>query len=350
MKIILIGGYGYTGKIICELLEKESVQYTVAGRDAEKLKQLQLDFHSIESTFALDIRDHEQVKRLVEEFDVILNCAGPFTEESASMVGLIANSKSKIYFDITGEIGFARSSFEQNNSIAIENKTTLIHGCAFESLVADLALKMSEKKLDRIKEIKTFYSFQHSKPSPGTRITMKLSKFRNMYRIANSVWKVIKSEEEKIPVSFEGVHFTAVAYPLPEIAFSFWNYKPESVMSYLLLSKEEALFVGTPEQLTGTLEDELEKLKKRKTNGPVLEDRQAQQCRIIVQISDHSGKTEVLSLFGNDMYLITAKCVVFSMKSFLEKGEQKFGVISPAQLFEGIEMKTLNKLGISIRD
>lgn len=223
------------------------------------------------------------------------------------MVGLIGKLKSKIYFDITGEIGFARSSFEQNNSIAIENKTTLIHGCAFESLVADLALKMSEKKLDRIKEIKTFYSFQHSKPSPGTRITMKLSKFRNMYRIANSVWKVIKSEEEKIPVSFEGVHFTAVAYPLPEIAFSFWNYKPESVMSYLLLSKEEALFVGTPEQLTGTLEDELEKLKKRKTNGPV--SKTDKHTRVpIVQISDHSGKTEVLSLFGNDMYLITAKC------------------------------------------
>lgn len=347
MKIILIGAYGYTGRIICELLENESYKFTAAGRDSEKLKQLQTEFHSIEKTRALDIRDHEQIKSLVNEFDIILNCAGPFTEESADLVNEIANSKSKIYFDISGEIGFVKTSFEHNHSIAIENKTTLVHGCAFESLVADLALKMLSRKLDRIAEIKTFYAFQHSKPSPGTRITMKLSKFRKLYRISNSVWNEINTSEEKMPVSFDGVNYMAVAYPLPEIAFSFWNYKPESAMSYLLLSKEEALFVGTPENLTGTLEDELERLKKRKNAGPVAEERQMQQCSLLIQVSDHE-KTETLSLTGRDMYLMTAKCIVFALLRCLKSNDRKFGVISPAQLFDGIEAETLRKLGVLI--
>lgn len=346
-KIVLVGAYGYTGRIICDLLKSSKTEFTAAGRSKEKIELLKDEF-SLEDIHVADIRNTDQATKLIETFDVILNCAGPFTEESAILVNKVANSGSKFYVDITGEIGFVKESFERNNLAAKENQTTIVHGCAFESLVADLGINILAGELDQILSVNTFYYFLHSKPSPGTRITMKLSKFRKLYKIWDGDWKEINDRKDQQTKELDGVTYTAVPYPLPEIAFSHWKYKAEKVMSYLLLPREEAMFIRAVESVPVLIEDELERLRQRKNSGPLPDERKLQLCKILIEVTDKNAQQRTMLLNGSDMYLITAKSVVFSMMRYLNGELNESGVISPSSLFSGLESETLKNLGIEV--
>ena len=58
----------------------------------------------------------------------------------------------------SGEIGFIKKSKDYLQEISVNNKSLIIHGCAFESLVSDLILQSLREK-NEIKSVKTFYKF-----------------------------------------------------------------------------------------------------------------------------------------------------------------------------------------------
>lgn len=351
MKIVLVGAYGYTAQLICELLHQNNFTFSIAGKDDAKLLLLQKNFDSIQNCRSVDLRNETEVSLLVDDFDVLINCAGPFTEEASLLIGKIATSQNKVYLDITGELGFVKNSHEKFDAIAKTNHTTLLHGCAFESMCVDLVLNLIHADLGDITEVKSFYRFHHTKPSPGTRMTMKLSKFRKSESILNGRWQEINTNLQQEEIQFDdGKIAIATPYPLPEIAFAFWKFKPKSVLSYLILSKEEAMFVGSNLQLESSIEDELQKLKQRKTTGPTSEERKNQRCEISVQAKNSVGRIRTISLVGTDMYLMTAKCILESIKRISKVKTSDFGVIRPSDLFVGGELKLLNQLGMRLSE
>ena len=94
-------------------------------------------------------------------------------------VGVFSPKATEVASLGPGEIGFIKKSKDYLQEISVNNKSLIIHGCAFESLVSDLILQSLRKK-NEIKSVKTFYKFNQKKVSPGTRITMKLSKYREL--------------------------------------------------------------------------------------------------------------------------------------------------------------------------
>ena len=161
MKILLVGAYGYTGKLICKLLQEKELAFNIAGRNEIELAATKECFPSIQKCHALDIANDACIQ-LIRDYDLFINCAGPFTEESSLFVQTIAKTRNKCYLDISGEVGFVQKSIEENHLIASANNTRIIHSCAFESLVADLLIKSFEGELASVKSIKTYYKFDHS--------------------------------------------------------------------------------------------------------------------------------------------------------------------------------------------
>lgn len=347
-KIVLIGAYGYTGKLICELFEENKIPFTAAGRDLEKLKEIQQEFQQISDIISSDISDEKDALKIITGHDIIINTAGPFTEESFQFVQLLSQSKNKIYLDICGESTFVKNSFEENFQSALVNQTVIIHGCAFESMIADLAVRLMTKDSEKINSINTYYSFEHSKPSPGTRMTMKLSKYRNFQKIENGEWSSYKLSEEIKKIDFaEGEKNTAVPYPLPEIVFNYVKYKPKQVMSYLLISREESLFLGDSKNNSGDAKTELNQLKKKAFSGPSETDRKRQQSTIYIQAEFENGESKILKLTTTDMYRITAQCVFISVKK-LSDGIPLYGTFCPADLFRNQEHEMLDKLNVKV--
>ena len=78
----------------------------------------QQDFREIVSTYDGDILDKAFACRLATNFNLLINCAGPFTEESAVLLEEAVKNGTH-YIDISGEIGFVKSSYEKYDAIAI---------------------------------------------------------------------------------------------------------------------------------------------------------------------------------------------------------------------------------------
>lgn len=348
MKIVLIGAYGYTGQIVCELLTKKHIRFTALGRKAESIAKLQADFPSIRDVIIADTTDREKASSIVSDFDIFINCAGPFGEESASLLGLISAAQNKIYLDITGEVGFTIGSFEKYNELAISNNTLIVHGCAFESTIVDALSSILKKDHNQIIDIKSFYRFERSKASPGTKITMKLSKFHNTIGIKDFKWETYDKLKDQITVSIDsiGEEKIAVPYPLPEVAYAQWNLNAKNAMSYLLLDKESAMFVGQG-NVSGTIGEAYAKLKDRKSAGPTEEERSRQEFEIIVQVTDEEKQVDSLRVQGYDMYKLTALCIIEALAQIDELDGLPSGVVSPGALFKNQEDQVLTNLGLT---
>lgn len=341
MKIVVIGAYGYTGKLICEEFERHSIVFSIAGRNWGKLKLLKDSMNSVERYFVCDIKNPNDTIEMLNFADVVVNCAGPFTEESSDFLEFITKF-GKVYIDITGEVEFVKNSREKHHDPAQTTGALLIHGAAFESMLVDLVLQQISLN-QTPKKIKVFYHFNQKRVSPGTRITMKLSKFRNSLHIMNGEWKTNFISEDFKTIEIGNEHFSAVPYPLPEIAFAYWNYKPEEINTYLLLDKDEAKFVSQVKKPSAEILTTLEKLKTLKKDGPTVEERLKQKCRIVLQVDDSSRIIESM-----DMYQITAICIRMITHKIKINRNKINGVISPAQLFRGEEQQILDALQITV--
>ena len=82
MRISIIGAYGYTGRLICAELENAGIPFSIFGRNEKKIEELKEKLKSVSLALALDMRKEEDVQLVIDESDLIVNCAGPFTEEA----------------------------------------------------------------------------------------------------------------------------------------------------------------------------------------------------------------------------------------------------------------------------
>ena len=76
--LLVYGSYGYTGSLIAVTAVEQGLEPTLAGRDAERVERQALDLGCDHRTFSLE---HPEITRTeVEDFDAVLNCAGPFSK------------------------------------------------------------------------------------------------------------------------------------------------------------------------------------------------------------------------------------------------------------------------------
>lgn len=346
MKIAVIGAYGYTGRLICDELEKNNIGFSIYGRDAIKLKEIQSKNKCINNAFALDLRKETEVQKLLNESDVLINCAGPFTEEAKIVLRLCAE-QGKIYLDISGEVGFVKNSFESYDQIAKESGALLIHACAFESLVVDLMMHgFIENK--EINTLRTFYQFNQKKVSPGTRMTMKMSKFREPFKIENGLWSSIDFNEDQLELPQFPTDI-AFPYPLPEIAFAKWNFKPMSAGSFLILDKSEASLMELKSNITESPLEVLDRIRQFKPEGPTAKQREEQRSLVIVQCNYIDGTNIRCEAICKNMYQLTAVAMRLSLEEILNQPPKYSGVISPAKLFLNKEEETLKKLDVETK-
>lgn len=346
MKIVVIGAYGYTGKLICNELFKANIEFDICGRSNEKLINLKNKFNFNDSKINCgDIKQFDFVNHLINNYQLFINCAGPYNEESHLLVEKVAIN-SKIYLDLTGEVSFIKSSHDKFNKLAQQHQSSIIHGCAFESLPFDLlAQKYISKKVENIY---TFYWFNKHLVSPGTRITMKLAQYYNLYRIDNYKWKLATKNDFCFSTLINNEVFKSANYPLPEIAFFKWVHQPKSAQSFVFLPQSEANFMGERKTQVKTKSDIYNRLKSRKKEGPSQTERENHHSKLSLKVIYTDLSELNISMTNVDMYQTTAKGVKLTIDAILSNKNIETGVINPAKLFKGNEIETLDCLNFKI--
>ena len=346
MRISVVGSYGYTGELICKELDKTKYSYSIYGKNIDKLNNQRRENSNILNVKSIDLRRIEDVRLIVEKSDFIINCAGPFTEESFLLVENAA-SNGKIYIDISGEIGFVKKSYDHLHCISKENNALIIHSCAFESLVSDLLIQMLNQEND-INTVQTFYKFNQKKVSPGTRLTMKLNKFRRSLKIQNNKWVDFDFKKDHLKTLFENHNEVAIPYSLPEVAFSKWNFNVNKAESFLMVEKNEAVFLINKKVVEGDPLKELDRLKLKKYNGPEPKNRLEQKCKMFVIINQGHPNSKTIEADIKDMYFFTAKAVIQTVKKIIENKTKVIGLVSPGKIFEDDILTSIKNLDIKL--
>ena len=100
MKNFLIyGSYGYTGSLIAKHAIDRGLQPILAGRDAQKLTKQAKELNLPHA--ALDLAETEKLKKLLQEVDLVLHCAGPFGVTYKAMADACLQTSTH-YLDIGG--------------------------------------------------------------------------------------------------------------------------------------------------------------------------------------------------------------------------------------------------------
>jgi short subunit dehydrogenase-like uncharacterized protein len=351
-KILLLGAYGYTARLIAKGLASENIHFSIAGKNREKLVELQNKYPQIISFHEVDIDFDEQLDTLIPGFDLLINCIGPYNLYGQKVLEKCIQ-EGICYLDICGEQYFVQQSMMKYHQKAIDSGASIFHAIAFESALVDLLAKVKLPQNTKWKEISSVYYFEKSRPSPGTRLSIQTSPYFPTYCLNNNSLKEtgISAYSKKVYYPDKPDMDTILFAPYPEILFFQRTYAPQCSASYVLTSRANANYAIQDKGVRPLLQNILEQNKRRLKTGPEDTERQNQFFEIVLFAEENNGKKYSLALTGYDMYGITASIVIIYCKELLNHGIIPKGILCPSDIglakkvFE--EIISINQIKIS---
>ena len=141
--LVIYGATGFTGTLSTKRLTKkgqnENLRIAIAGRNQQKLEQLQASCEVKPGIINADSADIKAIEAMVQRTKVVLNFAGPFALYAEPVIAACAKY-GKDYLDITGETPFIRSMIEKYQQQALSTGSRLIPFSGFDSVPADLGV------------------------------------------------------------------------------------------------------------------------------------------------------------------------------------------------------------------
>ena len=162
-KWLIYGATGYTGRLIVAEAKRLGLTPVLAGRSEESIKQLATEFGFESRCF--DLSSRQIIAEALSDIDVVLHCAGPFSETARPMIAACLHSKTH-YLDITGEI----EVFEHGQLLDDSAKKagiTVCPGVGFDVVPTDCLANALKQKLPDADTLWLGFS-SRSGLSPGT--------------------------------------------------------------------------------------------------------------------------------------------------------------------------------------
>ena len=136
-RIVLFGATGYTGELTAEALVERGARPVLAGRTAERLRDLGDRLGGLEIAVA-DVERPESVRDLVEAGDVLVTTVGPFAR-FGDAAAEAAIERGAHYLDSTGEPSFIRRVFEHFGPRAERAGSGMVTALGYDWVPGNLA-------------------------------------------------------------------------------------------------------------------------------------------------------------------------------------------------------------------
>lgn len=163
MNWMLYGANGFTGNLLARAARSRGMRPVLAGRNAERVRQLALALDLEWKAFGLD--DAGAVRSALEGCGLVLHCAGPFSVTAAPMIRACLEAHVH-YLDITGEIPV----FEFAHSLDADARradVVLLPGVGFDVVPSDCLAASLVEALPAATELRLAFEASGG-PSPGT--------------------------------------------------------------------------------------------------------------------------------------------------------------------------------------
>lgn len=160
---LVYGATGYTGQLIVEEAHKQGLNLIMAGRSEDKLAEMKKQFGYEYRCF--DLSSRQTIASQLEDVDVALNCAGPFSETAKPFIAACLHAQAH-YLDITGEIAVFEHAHLLDHSAEKAN-IVVCPGVGFDVVPTDCLAKALSEKLPDADTLWLGFS-SRSALSPGT--------------------------------------------------------------------------------------------------------------------------------------------------------------------------------------
>jgi short subunit dehydrogenase-like uncharacterized protein len=144
LDIIVYGATGYTGRLVCEYLNKQygvngDVKWAMAGRSQDKIDSVreEMGIPADVPTVVADSKDLASIKTMVEKSKVVLTTVGPYQLYGSDVVAACAKAGTD-YVDLCGEPAWMHEMIAKHQADAEASGARIVFSCGFDSVPFDL--------------------------------------------------------------------------------------------------------------------------------------------------------------------------------------------------------------------
>ncbi|HEX4918025.1 MAG TPA: saccharopine dehydrogenase NADP-binding domain-containing protein [Limnobacter sp.] len=331
MPWMIYGANGYTGEMIAREAAKRGMRPILAGRNAAAITALADKLSLPSRVFSLD--NEAAVLEGLNEVDLVLHCAGPFSETAEPMMLACLQSKTH-YLDITGEI----SVFELAQSLggkAKKQKIVLCPGVGFDVIPTDcVAARLKETLPDAIHLALGFDS--RSGLSSGTaKTTVEAMKLGGRVR-QNGEIKPVGLGYKTREINFGNGTKFAVTIPWGDVSTAFHStgignievYIPSSPKSVRMM---RAANLARPILGLGLVQN-IMKSQAAKVEGPSEEQRAKMPAYVWGEATNEEGKKVVARVKTANGYSLTVMGALAVASYILMEKNITGGAYTPSRL------------------
>ncbi len=174
--VAVFGATGFTGRLVLDGLRQRGLAAIAIGRSASRLAAAQTIWHGHADAPPLETRQAdatrpEEVRAALTGADLVISCAGPFTELGRPCVDA-AVELGIPYLDSTGEQPFVMDCHQRLDGAARDSGSAVVNAMAYEVAPADLAASIAAEGLTDIQDVVVAYDMESSATSRGTRLSI----------------------------------------------------------------------------------------------------------------------------------------------------------------------------------
>lgn len=329
-KWMIYGAYGYTGELIAREAVRRGMEPVLAGRNPQKLEPLASELNLEIRTFPADA----SATMHLEDIDVLLHCAGPFSTTSEAMIEACLTARTH-YLDITGEIPVFEHTHRQH-ARAMDAGIVLCSGVGFDVIPTDCtALRLKELLPDATHLALGFDS--DSGISPGTFKTMieGLGSGSAERRGGRLVSVPLGSQQRM--VDFGRGKRSAMGIPWGDVATAFYSTEIPNISTWIPMKKSVSIAARTssifrPLLSAPTVQKPLTKWVEENIQGPDQDLRANSPAFIWGEASNESGIRKTARIQTANVYDLTVYGALEVCSRLLQEGYEP-GSWTPARLF-----------------
>jgi len=213
VKIIIVGGYGDIGSYVVQKLVDSPHQITVAGRNLKKARSLCSRFKGYVGALHCDVEHKSTLVGAFGNFDLVINCAGPFYKYGANVATAAIETKTH-YIDVCDDADPLPKLFALD-SAARRAGVTVLTGMGWNPGISNLAARLAANLLDEMDDVKIAWAAGSGDAEGKAALAHTLHGFTGQIPVLR------KGKQINVPAfsEMELVEFPAPLGELPEYLF-----------------------------------------------------------------------------------------------------------------------------------
>ena len=334
-KALIYGCNGYTAGLLIEMAMAKGYRPVLAGRTEHKVREVGMKTGLPFRVF--DLSDGQKVAEHLEDFDVVIHCAGPFAHTAKPMAEacLAANCH---YLDITGEL----EVFELLKSMdgkAGEAGVMLMPGAGFDVVPTDCMAAMLKKKLPDANHLELAFCNDGGSISHGTATTMVENLGKGGAIRENGAIKVVKTAYDAKTINFGFDMGDRFCFTIPwgDVSTAHFSTGIPNIMVYTGIPPGSLKWIRLSNYLgwllrSGPIQRYMKKKVDQRPAGPSAAQRQRARSFIWGKATNAANSSVEGRLKVREGYTLTAECSLLIAEKVLA-GNYKAGYQTPSSAY-----------------